>query len=128
MKHQSTYDYMGRVIRAALCVFLFSLPCLLTVAQKGATVTVSGTVSLGTAATDITGTTVQEKGKSNAVTTDNSGRFTITVQKPATLVFSHVGFQSVERPVSSNTDINITLDVTSNNLDQVVVVSYGTRK
>lgn len=116
------------VKKVTLFVFIFSLFSLFAMSQNGTTVTVSGTVSLGANATDITGTTVQVKGKSAAVATDNSGRYKIAVQRPATLIFSHVGFQSVERYVGNRTEIAVTLDVTANNLDKVVVVSYGTRR
>ncbi len=115
------------VKRVIVFVFIFSLFSLLALSQKGTTVTVSGTVTLSGAA-DASGTSVTVKGKSTGVTTDNTGRYAITIQKPATLVFSHVGFQSAERPVGNETEINVTLDVSANNLDQVVVVSYGTRR
>lgn len=125
------YYYVNRpdntsVKRVTVFVFIFSLFSLFALSQKGTTVTVSGTVTLGGAA-DAFGTSVTVKGKSTGVT-DNTGRYAITVQKPATLVFSHVGFQSAERPVGNETEINVTLDVSANNLDQVVVVSYGTRR
>ncbi|MGI8634363.1 MAG: TonB-dependent receptor plug domain-containing protein, partial [Segetibacter sp.] len=118
----------GRVKKGVLLVFIFTLFAHFVHAQKGATVTVSGTVSLGANTGDITGTTVAVKGKSTAVTTDVNGHYSITIPRSSTLVFSHVGFQSAERIVDNSTAINVTLQVTANNLDQVVVVSYGTRK
>lgn len=128
MKFLYYYSNIGWIRKTALFIFVFTLFSLYAISQNGTTVTVSGTVSLGAGATDITGTTVQVKGKSSAVTTDNNGRYSIAVQRPATLTFSHVGYQSIERPVGNETEINVTLEVTANNLDQVVVVTYGTRR
>ena len=105
-------------------MFLFSLAAL---SQKGTTVTVTGTVSLGAAGTDPNGTTIQVKGSSTAVSTDNAGRYSITAPSAATLVFSHIGFQTVEKQVEGSV-LDVTLGVTANNLDQVLVVSYGTRR
>lgn len=118
---------ISRVKRAAVYVCVFTFLTLSALSQKG-TIAVSGVVSLGVIATDIGGSTVQVKGKSNAVTTDSKGHFTISVQRPATLVFSHIGFQNIESPVNDETQINVTLEITASNLDQVVVVSYGTRR
>ncbi|MBE7170835.1 MAG: TonB-dependent receptor [Williamsia sp.] len=107
-----------------LCMCLVSLFAL---SQKGTTTTVTGSVSLGSAGTDMAGTTVQVKGSATGVSTDNSGRYSISAPAGSTLVFSHVGFQTVEKIVEGSV-LNVTLGVTANNLDQVLVVSYGTRR
>ncbi len=118
-------DWLKKTTLAVCALTLFSLVAL---SQNGPTVTVTGTVTLGAANTDVSGTTVQVKGRTTAVTTDNKGRFSIAAPSKATLIISHVGFQSIERAVSGAGDITVKLDVTANNLDQVVVVSYGTRR
>lgn len=128
MKSAAHYAFKGWMTKISLCLSISMFLSLFALSQNGTTLTVSGAVSLGAGGTDITGTTVQVKGRSAAVTTDNNGRFTISVPKSATLVFSHIGYQSVERQVNDATNINIQLEVTVNNLDQVVVVSYGTRR
>jgi len=129
MKSNCCSDSMLQFLRQCslfvLAFLFFTVPVL---AQDGATITVSGKVSLANASTDLSGTSVQEKGGSNGVTTDNTGAFRITVSRSATLVFSHVGYNTIEVPVKGQTQINPTLDITSNSLDQVVVVSYGTRR
>jgi outer membrane receptor for Fe3+-dicitrate len=43
----------------------------------------------------------------------------------ATLVFTYVGFETKEVPVSGNT-LNVQLKASINNLNEVVVVAYGT--
>ena len=115
----------GLMHKVFLLLFICSssLPAL---SQKGTTITVTGTVSLGSAGTDPSGTTVQVKGAAAGVSTDNAGRYSIAALSNATLVFSHIGFQSVEKQVEGPV-LDVTLGVTVNNLDQVLVVSYGTR-
>src|SRR5690606_10069637 len=45
-----------------------------------------------------------------------------------TLVFSMIGFSSVERQIASNTQINVQLSTDIADLSEVVVVGYGTQK
>jgi TonB-linked SusC/RagA family outer membrane protein len=124
----SYYASVSWVKRMTLFITVFTLSSIAAFSQKVAAVDVSGNVSLGANNTDLSGTTVQVKGRSTAVSTDNKGHYIISVQKPATLVFSRVGFQNIEKTVNNENVVNVTLDVTVNNLDQVLVVSYGTRK
>lgn len=73
--------------------------------------------------------TVTEKNSQNAVTTDESGAFTINVNSEnATLVFSSVGYESQERSISDLTLLNVVMKTTNKALDEVVVVGYGTQK
>lgn len=75
------------------------------------------------------GVTVTESGQQNAVVTDASGHFKITVAgEHAVLIFSNVGFTSQELAVRNRTDFNIELETTASNLDDVVVVGYGKQK
>jgi len=75
------------------------------------------------------GATVQIKGTTNIATTDSKGNFTLrTGQKlPFTLVVSYVGYQTLET-VATTPDIEIKLQTTEANLNEVVVVGYGTQK
>jgi len=46
----------------------------------------------------------------------------------STLVFSYIGYKTVEKTVGTNTQINLSLDEETKNIDEVVVVAYGTQK
>lgn len=73
------------------------------------------------------GVTVQEKGTNNGVVTDFDGHFTIQVaDTDAILVFSYLGFETLEVPAGSQTNLDVSLDVDQAQLDEVVVVGYGT--
>lgn len=75
------------------------------------------------------GATVTAKGTEMAVTTDVTGSFRIQLAPgAAVLVFTMVGFETVEQPVSDQQVINISLKASLSDLDEVVVVGYGTQK
>lgn len=75
------------------------------------------------------GVSVLEKGTTNGVITDSDGNYKIKVSGAnSVLQFSFIGFTTQEIVVGSQTMINITLTVETKNLDEVVVVGYGTMK
>ncbi|MEO6521345.1 MAG: TonB-dependent receptor [Mucilaginibacter sp.] len=74
----------------------------------------------------IPGATVKIKGATVAVTTNNKGQFTIRVpSSDAILVYSFIGYKSVEVKVANQTTINVTLLDDSTALNEVVVVNVG---
>jgi TonB-linked SusC/RagA family outer membrane protein len=70
------------------------------------------------------GVNVYEKLTKKGTVTDANGRYTITVQDNATLMFSYIGYSTKEVPVDNKTVLNITLASESNDLDDVVVIGY----
>ena len=74
------------------------------------------------------GVSVKVKNSTLGTTTDVNGNYAITVPDDATLEFSYVGFNTIEQVVSGRTVINVTLEVSTAVLDQVVVVGYGTQR
>jgi TonB-linked SusC/RagA family outer membrane protein len=74
------------------------------------------------------GVSVSVKGTTTGTTTDVNGNFSITVPDNAVLVFSYVGFVSVEETVAGRASINITLKPSDTPLEAIVVVGYGTQK
>lgn len=90
-----------------------------------ATVSVSGTVTDPTGEVLI-GVSVTVKGQNTGVTTDIDGNYSIaSVDDKATLVFSYVGFESVEEQVKGRTKIDVVMREDNELLDEVVVVGYG---
>jgi TonB-linked SusC/RagA family outer membrane protein len=72
------------------------------------------------------GATVSVKGTTTAAITDINGRYTISAPQHATLVFHYIGFETLEIAVDSRTTINVALAPEFTQLDEVVVVAYGT--
>lgn len=62
------------------------------------------------------------------VITDLDGRFSITASKGNVLVVSYIGFATTEYTVDSMDDVSIILTAAGLNLDEVVVIGYGTQK
>jgi TonB-linked SusC/RagA family outer membrane protein len=75
------------------------------------------------------GATVQQKGTTNGVITDIDGNFSISVPSDATLIISFVGYRSTEVSVRGKSTLgNITLVSELKEIDQVVVIGYGTQR
>lgn len=88
---------------------------------------VKGTVTDGK--DPLVGATVLEKGTSNGTLTDIDGKFELTLKngKTATLSVSFVGYKPKDVSANSGQSIDIQLE-SSSELDEVVVVGYGTQR
>lgn len=90
---------------------------------------VTGKVTSSEDLLGLPGANVYIKNSSVGATTDMDGNYTVFVsEKNAVLVFNFVGYQSVEIPVGNKTAINVSLKPDTKNLEEVIVVGYGTRK
>ncbi|WP_298647488.1 carboxypeptidase-like regulatory domain-containing protein, partial [uncultured Proteiniphilum sp.] len=70
--------------------------------------------------------TIQVKGTTQGTTTDSDGKYTIVVPgQDAVLVYSYIGYQTIEVTVGIQTTINVALQEDIEVLDEVVVVGYG---
>lgn len=77
----------------------------------------------------IVGVNIVEKGTSHGVITDVNGNYSIEVSDgDAALVFSFIGFVNKEIPVNGQRTINVSLEESLAELDEIVVVGYGTQK
>ncbi len=75
------------------------------------------------------GVSVVVKGTTKGTSTDGKGNYSLSNVSPsATLEFSFVGMQNVERKVGSQTVINVILKEVSKSLHQVEVIGYGTQQ
>lgn len=93
-----------------------------------AQVTVTGTV-VEENGDPIIGATVREKGTTAGTATDLDGNFSIKVKDAnATLVFSYVGFEPLEIALKGRTNLEVTMRESLTNLNELVVVGYGTMK
>lgn len=75
------------------------------------------------------GVTVSLKGTTSVTTTDESGNYRIYVpNQGAVLAFSRLGFANQEVEIDGHSIINVSLRASVSNLDEVVVIGYGTVK
>ena len=86
---------------------------------------VSGKIT-GPLGEPLAGVTVKIKGSSAGTSTDLAGNYTISAPEGSTLVFSSVGFETVEASVNGRTEINLSLKTSTKSIDEVVVIGYGT--
>ncbi len=112
--------------RSFLSVCFFVLH-LLVYAQDNKTA-LEGTVvnSNGEA---IVGASVKEVGTTYATITDREGHFILPVSSlNGTLTISYIGYESQEVSISGKTNVRIVLIERNKELDEIVVVGYGTQK
>lgn len=75
------------------------------------------------------GVSIRVKGASIGTITDQEGRYRLTVPAATSvLVFSYVGYETVERTVNNQQQINVTLSEDAQALNDVVIVGYGTQR
>ncbi|MXN90083.1 SusC/RagA family TonB-linked outer membrane protein [Flavobacterium sp. Sd200] len=108
---------------ACFVVFLFSVS---VVNAQNATIT--GKVTSASDGLGLPMANVVVKGSSNGVSTDLDGNYSISAGANDVLVFSYVGFTNQEITVGNQTVINIALSAAATELEDVVVVGYGTQK
>lgn len=90
--------------------------------------TISGTVT-GMDKAPLPGVSVSVKGTTVGITTGLDGKYVLQLPPDATtLVFSFVGMQTQEIPVTASNVYDIVMSETSQALEEVVVVGYGTQK
>ncbi|NGM62464.1 TonB-dependent receptor [Sphingobacterium sp. SGG-5] len=73
------------------------------------------------------GVTISAKGTSRTVISDANGNYRLVLPNGAdTLVFSNVGYKTIERAIGHQENIDVTLEAIVVELDQIVAVGYGT--
>ncbi len=110
---------------SGILTLLLAFVVQLTFAQEK---TISGTVS-DNSGLPLPGVNIIVKGTSNGTQSDFDGNYTVDANVGQTLVFSYVGFNSVERAVTAATS-NISLQLTEDaeSLEEVVVTALGIKK
>ncbi|HPJ00285.1 MAG TPA: SusC/RagA family TonB-linked outer membrane protein, partial [Enterococcus sp.] len=111
-----------------LTIFLAFL--LLAGFQVAAQVQITGTITSAEDGLSIPGVSVMVK-ENTAIgtTTDLDGKYTITVPSSAqTLLFTFVGMKATEEPINGRSVIDVVLEAEVLEMDEVVVVAYGTVK
>ena len=104
------------------CIFLFSVTQI-TAQQRS----IKGKVIDAANGEPLIGVSIQEKGTTNGVITDLDGNFVINTSGDATLVFSYIGYKTVEQEAKASNGV-IKLSEDSQTLQEVVVVGYGVQK
>ena len=88
---------------------------------------VSGTI-LDETGMPLPGVSILLKGTTRGTTTDLNGKYSIAAPANGVLVFSFIGYNNLEETVGNRSKIDLTLTPDVSNLDEVVVVGYGSQK
>ncbi|MEB2775663.1 SusC/RagA family TonB-linked outer membrane protein [Algoriphagus sp. D3-2-R+10] len=89
---------------------------------------ITGTVTDVESGEGIPGVSILIKGTTRGAITDLDGSFSITAGSEEVLVFSFLGYDTVEQPIANRSIINISLSPNVQALNEVVVVGYGTQE
>ena len=90
-------------------------------------VTISGQV-LDEKSEPLIGATVNIEGTTNAVITDLEGKFTLKALPSEKIVISYLGYKPKTVAIGKNRKFNITLDPSVTEMDEIVVVGYGSQR
>lgn len=111
---------LKNIVRYALtCVFLF------TIGTAAAQQTITGTI-VDSTGEPVIGATVKEQGTTNAAVTDFDGNFSLSVSGKKPVEISYIGMKTKTVDVAGKSSINVTLEDEANDLNEVVVIGYGT--
>lgn len=122
--HSIRYGSLSSLIRM-FTLLLFALCTTTVFAQQKV---IKGTV-LDAAGEPLIGVNVSVKGTTIGTITDIDGKYNLPgVANNATLVFSYIGYSSIEAPIGAKTTIDQTMNEDTQNIDEVVVVGYGVQK
>ncbi len=125
-------DLLKRFLRYAKTFLmgyaLLTLVVGMAFAKVNQGVSVTGKVTSGDDGESLPGVNIIEKGTTNGVVTDLDGSYNINLSPGATLLFSSVGYISEEIVVGNQTVINITLAPDITQLEELVVIGYGTAR
>lgn len=115
-------------MRKFICLGVSLLVCLfLSSVGMAQTRTISGTVT-NAEGKSLPGVTVTVRNTTKITMTGDNGDYSISSTAGETLVFSYVGFTTKTVLIGSSDIVNITLVPGAGNLDEVVVVGYGTQR
>lgn len=123
MKKRKLYQ-LGSIL---MMVIILSL-CRIGISFAQNTRSVKGTIIDSLANSSLPGVNVMIKGTSRGVATDVNGDFTLEAASNEVLVFSFIGYNKKEVTVGNQSVFNISLSPSNTNLDELVVVGYGTMK
>lgn len=116
---------MKKIILYSVIFFFTALIPLQLMAQNRI---VQGKVTSAKDNQPLMGQTVKIKGTSQGTQTDVNGAFSISVTSSSILVFSGIGYISVEVPVGNQNNISVRMTEAAGNLNEVVVIGYGTQQ
>ncbi len=121
---------MKRKLLTQFLIFIGMSLSIIMISQPGFSQTrkITGKVSGKDDGVPLPGATVKVKGTTEVVGTNSDGTYSINAAPGNTLIFSFVGYDQKEIIVPASGTLDVVLSRTSNNLNEVVVIGYGTSR
>jgi TonB-linked SusC/RagA family outer membrane protein len=110
--------------RFGLAIYLISI----SLQVWGQQASVRGNITLALDKSSIPGVSIVVKNTNAGTTSDAEGGYELTASSDATLVFSGIGYVTQEVAINGRTTIDVSLESDIKQLDELVVVGYGTQK
>jgi TonB-linked SusC/RagA family outer membrane protein len=112
-------------MRKQISLFIFLLFTVNSIAQN---ITVKGTITDAVSGDPLPSVNIVIKNTTTGTQTDFDGKYELSnVPTGATLVFSFVGYETIEKVVSSST-VDVVMKESAQQLEEVVIVGYGKQK
>ncbi|MEJ4088982.1 TonB-dependent receptor [Galbibacter orientalis] len=105
--------------------FITVLCCMVSFAQEK---TITGTVTDSESGIPIPGANVMVQNTTKGAVTDFDGNYSISVEEGATLLFTYIGYKEKKVLVGGANAINVSMEISASELEEVVVVGYGSQK
>lgn len=107
-------------------IFFTALLALAASVAFAQNITVTGTVSDASNNEPVAFASIQLKGTMTGSTTDADGHYSISVPSDGSLIFSSIGYKTIEVSVAGKSVLNVVLESDSEFIDETIVVAYGT--
>ncbi|MDF9828735.1 TonB-dependent receptor [Parabacteroides sp. PF5-6] len=108
-------------------LLVFLLLCVLSVHAFGQQVTVSGTITDRVTGEPLPGVNVVVSGTTTGISSDIDGKYSLAVPSGnVKLVFTYIGYDPVEVETRGSQTMNVTMVENNTQLEEVVVIGYGT--
>jgi TonB-linked SusC/RagA family outer membrane protein len=118
---------MNKALSALFFILLGVLPLMAGVSHAQQAIKVTGIV-VGLDGEPMIGVNIVEKGTANGTVTDLDGTFSLDVKPDALLSISYIGYIEQEVKAVGGSRLRIVLKENNQQLEEVVVVAYGTQK
>ncbi|MDO3628206.1 TonB-dependent receptor [Mucilaginibacter sp. BT774] len=121
---------MKRKLLTKFLIFIGMTLSIIMISQQGFSQTgkISGKVSGKDDGLPIPGVTVKVKGTTQITSTNSDGSYSINAAPGNTLIFNFVGYDQKEIIVTASGTLDVALSKSMNNLNEVVVIGYGTAR
>lgn len=112
-------------MKSTFLVFAFMLVSTFCLAQD---VQISGQVTEAATGDPLPGVSVVVKNSSTATVTDLDGNYSISAPEGSTLEFTSIGYATFTQVVSASETLNVSLETSTESLDELVVIGYGSQR